>query len=522
MHPGRLLVRLLSLGMKKRPLTCVSASGSPPPVGVAEGTRPTGSLQFSRRIPAGCWFFAGVIVLALGMGALILGVFPAWWEVNRGVEGPWQWKNEIAQLEGVPVEEAVSSAKREALSLARELRQRFPADAEALCIFGLIESRFGDRRRGVEAWKQALRLAPDYADAWYALGEESRLRGDFEEAIGYFRKAVDTGNADGRVFLSLAGLLIQEGRAAEALPYVEQYLEIFPQSIEGWYRLGQALRIQDRLAEAKQAWLRALQLDPERKAVLYALAEVCEKLGQHGEAERFRREFARLEARDRLNPEHRRTWYDDLAAAREGLAAAHLAVAKFLAVRGHLELAQEHYRRAAEVDPRNVPARVALLEFAAENSRWDEALRWLEELSALQPKEVEWWLRKGAVLIQLGRLEEANEAFQKATELAPHKPEGYVGLAQLAIHEGRDLAAARQWARRAVECAPSAANYHLLAIVCERQKDLEAAVAAAKRAVQLEPLQPEYRQTLTRLLAQWQAAVAQGEPPSAEGKQDQD
>lgn len=491
-------------------------------MGVAEGIRPTGSLQFCRRILARWWIFGGIIVVAFGMGALVLGVFPAWWEINQGVEGPWQWKNEIAQLEGVPVEEAVASAKGEALSLARELRQRFPTDAEAFCIFGLIESRFGDRRRGVEAWKQALRLAPDYVDAWYALGEESRLRGDFEVAIAYFRKAVDTGKADGRVFLSLAGLLIQQGRAGEALPYVEQYLEIFPQSIEGWYRLGQALRIEDRLPEAKQAWLRALQLDPERKAVLYALAEVCEKLGQHGEAERFRREFARLEARDRLNPEHRRTWYDDLAAAREGLAAAHLAVAKFLAVREHLELAQEHYRRAAEVDPRNVPARVALLEFAAENSRWDEALRWLEELSALQPKEVEWLLRQGAVLIQLGRLEEAQRAFENATHLAPHRAEGYVGLAQLAIYHGRDLSAARQWARRAVECAPSAANYHLLAIVCERQKDLEAAVAAAKRAVQLEPFHPQYRETLTRLLEKWQNHVPQGEASSANGHRSPD
>ncbi len=522
MHPGRLLDRLLQLGMKKRSLTCLSLSGTGSPVGIADGTRPAGSLQFCRRIPASWWIFGGGIVLALGMGALVLGVFPAWWEVNRGVEGPWQWQNAIAQLEGVPVEEAVSSAKREALSLAREMRRRFPHDAEALCIFGLIESRFGDRRRGVEAWKQALRLAPDYADAWYALGEESRLRGDFEEAVGYFRKAVDTGKADGRVFLSLAGLLIQEGRAGEALPYVEQYLEIFPQSVEGWYRLGQALRIQDRLPEAKQAWLRALQLDPERKAVLYALAEVCEKLGQHGEAERFRREFARLEARDRLNPEHRRTWYDDLAAAREGLAAAHLAVAKFLAVREHWELAQDHYRRAAEVDPRNVPARVALLEFAAENSRWDEALRWLEELSALQPKEVEWCLRQGAVMIHLGRLDDAQRAFEKATQLAPHRPEGYVGLAQLAIYHGRDLSAARQWARRAVECAPSAANYHLLAIVCERQGDLEAAVAAAKRAAQLEPFQPQFRETLTRLLGQWQAVAAQGEPPSADGNRGRD
>jgi tetratricopeptide (TPR) repeat protein len=463
------------------------------------------------------WILPGIAALVAAVGLVLAWVFRGQPSGGQGGSGPWEWQKHPAQLEGGPLEVAVSSAKKEALSLAQELCRRFRDDAEALCIFGLVESRFGDRRRAVDAWKRALRLVPDYADAWYALGEEARLRGDFSEAITHFRRAVDTGKAEARVLLSLATLLIQEGRPAEALPYLEQYLGAVPQSIEGWYRLGQALRLQDRLPEAKQAWMQALRLDREHKTVLYALGEVCEKLGQHGEAERFRREFARLEARDRLNPQLRRTWYDDLAAAREGLAAAHVAVAKFLAVRGDWELAEAHYRRAAEVDPRNTAARIALLEWAAENARWQEALRWVEELAALQPTELEWALRRGAVLLQLGRLEEAQSAFLTATEIAPGRPEGYVALAQLMVYRNRDLEGARHWARRAVECAPSAANYHLLAIVCERQKDLEAAVAAAKRAVQLEPLNPEFRQTLARLLDRWQVVAARAEPSSANG-----
>lgn len=430
------------------------------------------------------------------------------------------WRSRIARFDTENPSASVAAARQEALALAAQFRRQYGADPEALFVCGLIESRFGDRKEAVRIWSRVLRRVPEYVDVYLALGEEARLRGQLAEAAGYFRKAVQLGPDRPEALLSLGRVLVDLGQNEEAVDVLSQHVQLAPRSLEGWYRLGLALEGAGRIGEAKEALLRAWRIKPDHRAVLFSLAEVCDKLGEKGEATKFRRKFAELEAAVRLDPAKRHTWYDDVAAAREGLGAAHMAAGRFFAARDDMVRAEEHWRRAAEVDPQNVPARIALLEVASAKSNWSEAGRWLEELEKLQPENIDWPLQRAALLVQLRQLEQAEEAFRKVVQLAPDRAEGYVGLAQLALFRGRDPEVARQHARQAVACEPTAANYHLLAIVCERLDNLEEALTAAKRATELDPNNTSFRETLGRLQWKWRQVHGQvGSEPAPEQPQ---
>ncbi len=464
-----------------------------------------------RRLSGLRFLFTGLLLVA-GF-TIAAGVLSSFSLRGKTLFRPGDWKTRQASLEDTNPVTAVPAARGEALALIGELEGYFSDEPEALFVCGLIESRFGDRVRAVQLWRRVLQLVPEYPDVYVALGEEARLRGRTEEALKYFRKAAELAPERADVFLSLGRLLVDEGKNAEAIAALSQHVFLSPFSLEGWYRLALALQAEGRLGEAKAALLEAWRLDPTHRAVLFSLGEVCDKLGERGEAAKFRREFAAQEAALRLDPEQRKSWYDDIRAAREALAAAHVAVGHFFAARDDLARAEEHWLRAAEVDSANVPARMALLERCAQRSAWSEALRWVTDLEMLQPRHIEWPLRHAAILVQLGRIEEAEQLFRKVTELAPHRPEGFVGLAQLAIFRHRDPAGAREHARRAVACEPSAANYHLLATICERLGSLEEAITGATRAVELQPSNPDYRMALDRLHEKWREAQSAKEEP---------
>jgi Flp pilus assembly protein TadD len=84
-----------------------------------------------------------------------------------------------------------AEAARTALEEAKRLRQR-KADAQASVFavsLGLRRAGEGDLAGAVESFREAVRLAPDSADAHYQLALALRRRGAAEEADVHFREA---------------------------------------------------------------------------------------------------------------------------------------------------------------------------------------------------------------------------------------------------------------------------------------------------------------------------------------------
>ena len=166
--------------------------------------------------------------------------------------------------------------------------------------------------------------------------------------------------------------------------------------------------------------------------------------------------------------------YDDLAAFRAGVALILTAAGQVYRSRGNALETEDHWRRAAEYDPRNAACREQLAALYQESGRLPETLTALEQLAEIEPHNPVYRVGAGVFSARLGQVDAAEKSFRKAVEQAPDRHEGYAALVQLSLQTNRNLSDVRQFALTAARLAPTAANDALLAAACRRVGDIPA------------------------------------------------
>ena len=90
-------------------------------------------------------------------------------------------------------------------------------------------------------WKSS----PTFADAHYNLGNALAERGQIDEAIAHYRKALEIKPDFAEAHNNLASALTRRGRVDEAIAQYRKALEIKPDYAEAHYNLGDALHGED-------------------------------------------------------------------------------------------------------------------------------------------------------------------------------------------------------------------------------------------------------------------------------------
>ena len=429
---------------------------------------------------------------------LILGIVPAlswWFGAARNPDGEARHAGSLPELGSVS-----QGLRDEAFAVAGRLVESFPNDPDAFYSKAAIHNRFGDSEEAIRCWEESLKLDPEFALSYYCLGWDAYDRGQGEESVKYLRAALRLDPTIGHAHLLLAQAFIDMGKTDEALEPLKTHLRLVPRSTEGHFRLGQVYLKQERYEDAKRFYLAALDLNPKLDVAYFGLANACDGLGDTQQANEYRETFAELrEERLQLNRQARRGEFTDDTDLRQGLSFALLDTGKVYAAHGELSTALEHWTRAAEVAPQDVECRQMLVSVYQQMGRLEEALKYLEELSNLQPDTPLHQLNLGVLYSNLGQFEAAEAAFQKTRQMLPQRHEGYAGQARLYLDANRNVAEAMQLARKAVELAPVAANYYLLGVAQVKCEDREAALESFKRATELDRSNPVYAKAYSSL-----------------------
>ena len=159
------------------------------------------------------------------------------------------------------------------------------------------------------------------------------------------------------------------------------------------------------------------------------------------------------------------------------LAAAHTARGFYL--RGFhqdWEGAEREYQQALKLSPDDSLAQFQLGTLLAARGEVERALQITEQLLAKDPRSIGEHNFVGKYLTALGRLDEAQKAYDKALELRPAHPIGYLGSTIIAILRN-DPAAASEWAHKTPE-----SNWRTIALALAAQ--IGADRVAADKALQ--------------------------------------
>ncbi len=238
--------------------------------------------------------------------------------------------------------------------MADQLAEAFPDQPHALDLAARFHQRAGDPRKAAPLWQRCLALEPRSAYACFCLGSAAWERGDFEEAVGYLRKALTLDPTLPNAPVVLAEALMQLGRPAEALSALEKAEGASSQSMRR-FLMGQACLQLGRFEEARQHLEQAVALEPQFGKAHYALVTAYMRLGNPAKAEEHRALFLKQLREGAGQPSPARLMGRDIEADEVRRLLAELAAggAGCYALAGHAELARKWLARAMELDPQN-------------------------------------------------------------------------------------------------------------------------------------------------------------------------
>jgi predicted Zn-dependent protease len=296
---------------------------------------------------------------------------------------PPSWPTALLGLSiGLLIAFALSYARRPAAPAAPPRPAASALSPEALRHLQLGQQRLKESRlhEGLREIEEAQRLAPDSPDVLHSLGQACLLLKRFETAAGHLRRALAQAPGEVRILVDLALALRELGQAREAVEVAERAVALAPGERRLQVLLGQNL----------------LRANEPRRAVV-----VFKALVGRGEAD----------AND------------------------YLALARALDLLNQSDPAQSAFRRALELDPglplahhwysqhlmRTGKREAAEAEIAAykKANALQTRIAFLEARVQIDPKNVRFWTDLAAARLERGRPKLAQQALDRAAEVAP-------------------------------------------------------------------------------------------------------
>jgi tetratricopeptide (TPR) repeat protein len=300
---------------------------------------------------------------------------------------------------------------------------------------GRVLHNLGQREAALASLRQALSLAPDYAEAWYSLAHVLRANGQLEDAVHAYQRALQRSPGFRAALLNLGITLLALEQGVVALATFERLLARYPDLDEGWINRGLCLHLLGRGEEAADCYRAILARNPRHALAHYYLGTLLnEQL--HSEAARLH-----LETALQLAP-------DDADAAAE--------LVGLLEQTNQIAAAEQRLAQARRSAPQHPGLAMEAARLARRGGRLDEAAGLLQgiDVRRLPPRTAQlYWFERGQLHDRRGEAAAAIQAFDAGNALAAQSPRRR-GIDPAAFP--RRCAALRDWLRSAGDPAADA------------------------------------------------------------------
>lgn len=394
-----------------------------------------------------------------------------------------------------------------ALTRIDEALTRAPGDARLWTLRGLALGALKRSDESLAAYRKALTIDPTYLPALQGAAQieyrsrEAGARQTLERIV-----AIDGDNAVAHAMLG--ALAYERQDCTAALQHFTRAGAVVEQDPQALWQAGHCLFAAGRPAEAAATFERLLEagaIEPAQADLArFNLALSLHSAGRHARAATLLEPLAR---RDRPDPEVLSLLADAYAAEQR------------------IEPAVETLRRATTIYPHNEQFYVSLGALCLEHDSFDLGLEIVEVGLQNVPRSARLHALRGVLHAQRGSFEQAQDDFERVSEIEPHQPAAVAGLsmtlqqtgkveqsigllreqvrarpddpianltlAQALLAAGRDAAAtaeAREALGRAIAAAPrlAAARTELGKLLLKAGETAEA-IEQLERAIELDP-----------------------------------
>lgn len=259
----------------------------------------------------------------------------------------------------------------------------------------------------------ALVFGVAYADS-VREGDRALKAGRLEDAMRSYDQAARAGDASGHA--GVGRVWLRRGQYEKAMGAFRRALELNPDLALGYYGEGEVLRRQGKCAEAVPLYERATRIDRRFPEAQLGLGNCLVATGQ------FDRGIAELD---------------------KGLNSGRRWAPRFLVARGTAWMARDSLRaagvdftRARELAPNDPAVRRAIGDFYLQRGTWALAIPELRAAVALDSSDVDAQYSLAQALYYDRRYDEALETYQRLTARTPDYAPGQLGLGDLLYRAG--------------------------------------------------------------------------------------
>ncbi len=296
----------------------------------------------------------------------------------------------------------------------------------------------GESNRAITSLNQAVSLAPNHAESVMMLASLNIRQGNHGAAIALLRRLLPERPDLLQAHLVLAEAYRGQGSFEDALSLYGHIGEQFPQFPGTPLGRGQVLLQLGRTAEAAEAFVRAMELNPDNPTPLEQLVDIDLRAGNH------------QAGRDRVQA---------AVAANPKLAGpGRLLVAKTYLAERNLEQAEIILKEAIELMPDNPTVYFLLAGVYNETNQVPLALARLADVIERNPRDYAALMLSGVLHSQQKDNAAARDTYEKALAINPGASAALNNLAYLYAESYGELEKAQQLAQRARDLAPTSPN----------------------------------------------------------------
>ena len=150
-------------------------------------------------------------------------------------------------------------------------------NTNALFNLGILIDNQGDHQKAFDYFQKVTKLQPEWSEAWRLLGMANEKLGKLEEAKQSFLKAIELDKNNTNALINLGILFASQDDYQKTIKYIQKVTKLQPEWSEAWRLLGMANEKLGKLEEAKQNFLKAVELDEKNYDAHLALAEIFSK-----------------------------------------------------------------------------------------------------------------------------------------------------------------------------------------------------------------------------------------------------
>ena len=325
-----------------------------------------------------------------------------------------------------------------------------PDYAEAYYNMGVTQKIIGNLQAAIESYEQAIKINPDYADAYNNMGLALQEKGDVNAALKSFKKALNFKPDYAEAYNNMGVAQNSKGDPESAIQSYKKALNIKPIYPEAYNNMGIAFKSKGDLENALKSFKQALKIKSDYAE---AYANMGNALQGNGELEAAIKSYKQAL---KIRPDYAEAFYN---------------IGMTLHQQGYLDSAIDNLSIALLIKPCYAEAYNSMGNILYDKSDHEGAISNYKQALKLKPNDADVYNNMGIALQGFGDLKGATDNFHKALKIKPNLVEAYFNMG-IALQDGGHLNAALDSFTKGLEIKPDDQQYrsqklYLQACICD-------------------------------------------------------